>query len=162
MFPPQKKPPAGGPSTNPGGPPDPFGPPPGGSPPPPGMPPGIDPFGGGGMPPMGMAPGMPKPGQGMDPMQAMMQGLGPDPSMTAGAPQDLGPPMGPDGFPVGGSMPPMGDGGESMGGVRLAQSPRWRRRNGWRHEPRRPLRSTSGCPRPDVPGDRPRRPQHGP
>ena len=71
---------------------------------------------------MGMAPGMPKPGQGMDPMQAMMQGLGPDPSMTAGAPQDLGPPMGPDGFPVGGSMPPMGGGDESMGGSDLLKA----------------------------------------
>jgi hypothetical protein len=38
----------------------------------------------------------PKPGQGMDPMQAMSQGLGP---------QAMGPPMGPNGFPIGGGPP---------------------------------------------------------
>lgn len=38
----------------------------------------------------------PKPGQGMDPMQAMNQGLGP---------QTIGPPMGPNGFPIGGGPP---------------------------------------------------------
>lgn len=133
MFPPAKKP------TGPGGPPDPFAPPagagpgPGGPPDPfaagpppmpvgPGGPP--DPFGGA---PLGMTPGMPGPGQGMDPMQAMNGGIGagPDPSMTGGAPaQDLGPPMGPDGFPVGGSMPPPSpDGGMGdMGGSALLQA----------------------------------------
>ena len=136
MFPPSKKPAAGGPP--PGA--DPFGGPPGGAPPlgglPPGgdpfgpapaggpaMPPGMDPFGGAAQPPLGMAPGMPKPGQGMDPMMAMLQGLGPDPSMTAGAPADQGPPMGPDGFPVGGSLPPPIDGdSQDMGGSDLLQA----------------------------------------
>jgi hypothetical protein len=57
----------------------------------------------------------------MDPMMAMMQGLGPDPTMGGGQPQ--GPPVGPDGFPVGGSMPPMGDGDDpSMGGSDLLQA----------------------------------------
>ena len=116
MFPPPKKPAGpggpppksglpgpGGPPPGPGGPPpggDPFGPAPAGGP---AMPPGMDPFGGGAMPPLGMGAGMPKPGQGMDPMMAMMNGLGPDPSMESGAPPSQGPPMGPDGFPVGGS-----------------------------------------------------------
>lgn len=135
MFPPSKKKPSG-----PGGPPDPFAPPEGPGGPPTG-PPGMDPFGGGGGmpppmpgqggppdpfggPPLGMAPGMPKPGQGMDPMQAMNGGIGADPGMLAGTPQDNGPPMGPDGFPVGGSMPPpCEDGGMcDMGGSDLLQA----------------------------------------
>jgi hypothetical protein len=84
------------------------------------MPPGMDPFGGGAQPPLGGV----KPGQGMDPMQAMLNGLGPDPSMTQGAPQDQGPPMGPDGFPVGGSMPPPCDDGScgDMGGSDLLKA----------------------------------------
>ncbi len=75
-----------------------------------GMPPGPDPndpghtFGAGGPPPMGpQGPpmsGMVKPGRGMDPMAAMLMGLGP-----AMPPVAQGPPTGPNGLPVGGTMP---------------------------------------------------------
>lgn len=122
MFPPAKKKP-----PTPGGPPDPFAPQAGAAPPPGppdpfgGPPPGGDPFGGGAQPPLGMQPGIPPPGGGMDPMQAMLGGIGSDPRMTGGVPQSQGPPMGPDGFPVGGSMPPMGPDGDDpdMGGSDL-------------------------------------------
>lgn len=123
MFPPQKP----KPKPNPGGPPDPFG---GGPPPsPPGadpfspvpaggpaMPPGMDPFGGAAMPPLGGS----KPGQGMDPITAMLGGIGGG-SLGATNPAPQGPPMGPDGLPVGGSMPAPGSDPE-MGGSPLLQS----------------------------------------
>lgn len=121
--PPPKK--AGPPS---GGPPDPFGggAGPGGPPAPGGDP--NDPFGGmGGGPPMmgggppGMVPGMPKPGQGMDPMQAMLQGIGPDPLGLGGGPSAG--PAGPMGLPIGGSMPQFGqDDDGDMGGSPLLQT----------------------------------------
>jgi hypothetical protein len=62
---------------------------------------------------------MPKPGQGMDPVQAMLNGIGPDPLGAGGPPP--GPSLGPGGMPVGGSLPPMSDGDEDddMGGSSL-------------------------------------------
>lgn len=120
MFPPEKKKPAGPGGPPSGAPPDPFAAPagPGGPPPAGGVP---DPF----APPPGPPAGAAQPGQGMDPMMAMMQGLGPE-AMGQGPPMPQGPPTGPDGFPVGGSMPPCGDDGEmcdpSMGGSDLLQA----------------------------------------
>lgn len=127
MFPPQKnsgskpqpKPSPGGRSGPASGPPPPFPPPPPGSDPfgavpagGPAMPPGMDPFGGAAMPPLG---GGTRPGQGMDPMAAMLGGLG------AGAPPPQGPPMGPNGLPVGGEMPGP-DADPEMGGSPLLQA----------------------------------------
>jgi len=70
------------------------------------MPPNMDPFGGTAAP-FGPPPGMSKPGQGMDPMQAIFNGLGPDP-LGAGPPPQQGPPLGPGGLHVGGSPPQPG------------------------------------------------------
>lgn len=50
---------------------------------------------------LGPPPGMPKPGQGMDPMMAMLGGM----PMMQGMTPPPGPPMGPGGLPVGGSLP---------------------------------------------------------
>jgi hypothetical protein len=99
---------------------DPFGPSPAGGP---AQPPSMDPFGGGAAAPLGPPPGMPKPGQGMDPMQAMLNGIGPDP-LGAGPPPQQGPPLGPGGLPVGGSLPQLGgdDGDPSMDGSGLLQA----------------------------------------
>jgi hypothetical protein len=120
MFPPQKKPngkpapkPGGGPSLR-GGPPE----MPGGGDPTAGSPFGPSP----GSPQPGMNPGHVKPGQGLDPFTAMTQGLGPDILGAAGgSPAGGGPlaPMGPNGLPVGGSMPHGLDGGQDMGGSDL-------------------------------------------
>ncbi|WP_074309308.1 hypothetical protein [Singulisphaera sp. GP187] len=54
----------------------------------------------------------------MDPQAAMMTGLGPDPFAQ---PPPQGPPVGPEGLPVGGSMPSM-DGDPSMGDSGLLQA----------------------------------------
>lgn len=118
--------PGGQPPPNQGPPHDPFGPGQG--------PAGLDPFGpapaphGGG--PLGMSPlagaatpqlplpGMPKPGQGMDPFAAMMGGLG----MPAPSAQH-GPPLGPNGMPIGGQIIPHEDGDDDdMGGSSLLKA----------------------------------------
>ncbi|MDR3635694.1 MAG: hypothetical protein P4L84_17965 [Isosphaeraceae bacterium] len=57
----------------------------------------------------------------MDPIAAMLGGLGGAGPPAAGGPQ--GPPMGPDGFPIGGSLPPPDpSGGDEMGGSSLLQA----------------------------------------
>jgi hypothetical protein len=123
MFPPEKKKPAGPGGPQSGAPPDPFAPPagPGG--------PGVDPTAGGVpdpfAPPAGPQPGAAQPGQGIDPMVAMLQGLGPE-AFGQGSSGPQGPPVGPDGLPVGGSLPPLGDDGglqdPSLGGSDLLQA----------------------------------------
>lgn len=93
MFPPQKNPGRGVPPRGP------VGPPP-------------DPMSMlGGMPPPGMTP----PGGGMDPMAAMMGGIGLIPPAPSPSPAGL---AGPDGLPVGGSIPP-GMGPSDLGGSAL-------------------------------------------
>ena len=116
-FPPKK--PGQGPPKKPGAPQGPGADPMAGGPPPP-----SDPFGGappmGGPPIMpGLQPGAPKPGSPMDPMAAMMNGFGPDP-MDAMTPQAQGPPLGPNGLPVGGELPqgPGADGDDTIGQLR--------------------------------------------
>lgn len=80
---------------------------------PPGMPGMMPPnpmggmMGGPGMPmpapqPMTLPPGMPRPGAGMDPMAAMLGGLGLMPPMPSPNPSGV---SGPNGLPVGGSLP---------------------------------------------------------
>ncbi len=113
MFPPKKP----SPGIGPGGPQQ--GPPQGGAPagPPQGPPHGLPPF---------LAhPSQPRPGQGMDPAHAMTHGLGPDIMGQLSPPSPPGhlAPMGGNGLPIGGSMPPPGpDGDNDMGGSDLLQA----------------------------------------
>lgn len=65
-----------------------------------------------------------RPGRGMDALRAMISGLGPDP-LAAGYPPAQTAPLGPEGLPIGASLPGMlndNDADDTMGGSSLIQA----------------------------------------